>query len=243
MSTDIKPGQEVRAVRDTQSAFSSDIDAGTRCVVKDPNYDGGGRYSVAEAGYTLSVYRVGDAPKNTLLVKPEDFEPAPLDPSKVREGDTVTLNIHDPEMAPFEVQGPAYDGPEGVMAGAWPLVGHPHVTLTDHQPAPEPEPEWKPGTFVSATIWAGAKSKSEKRDVCLVRASNEEFPWYDPEEHDFYKDDVLTAVRPLVVIDPADVDVDALLDSTLARLRDDPHVPTTYTVLKTALSVLGIEVP
>lgn len=87
-----------------------------------------------------------------------DFEPttpAALDPSKVKAGDTVTVRATDYEMGTYEVSGTVVGALGGVLCvgparivqnGKW----RTHYTLTDHQPAPNPE--WKPGTTGTATI-------------------------------------------------------------------------------------------
>jgi hypothetical protein len=80
--------------------------------------------------------------------------PAPLDPSKVKAGDTVTVHVkfENPEFRDFTITGEVYNAMEGagLYVGGWPLLDHTQVTLTDHQPAPKPE--WKPGTTGTATI-------------------------------------------------------------------------------------------
>jgi hypothetical protein len=76
--------------------------------------------------------------------------PAPLDPSKVKVGDTVTVRVEEFDIPdPYEVTGKAYVGPIGMAVGGF-LLGGDRVTLTDHQPAPEPERE--PGTSGTATV-------------------------------------------------------------------------------------------
>src|SRR5690606_23490974 len=76
----------------------------------------------------------------------------------------------------------------------------PNVTLTDHQPAPEPEPEWKPGTVADIEVGGDNTYRAIRTEVGRWEAEND---WT------FY-DDGVEDVRPLVVIDPADVDVEAL---------------------------------
>src|SRR5690606_11005522 len=93
--------------------------------------------------------------------------PAPLDPSKVKPGDTVTVRVepnpgtgwgtldHGPEA--IEVTGTVWldsgDNPHGPVAKVGVhALDLPNVTLTAHQPAPEPEPEWKPGTTGTAEV-------------------------------------------------------------------------------------------
>lgn len=78
-------------------------------------------------------------------------EAASLDPSTVKAGDTVT--VHVAAAPPFDVHGkvwePGMEAPAGLSVGNVSLTA-PNVTLTDHQPAPEPE--WQPGTTGTATL-------------------------------------------------------------------------------------------
>lgn len=155
MSTDIKPGQVW--------AWNSDIDAdesqfrildveGNRVRYEylsenDPHLDGG-------------FFRTGD----TLQEKAHLTTPAPLDPSKVKAGDTVTLDVAPVGHAPgFTVEGEVYasDAPgnqSALCVGGF-LFDHHRATLTAHQPAPEPEPEWKPGTTGTAHVVSGDATK------------------------------------------------------------------------------------
>jgi hypothetical protein len=84
---------------------------------------------------------------------PELVTPAPLDPSKVKAADTVTLLVDPPDRHPaFTVSGETHSlGGPTVYLGGWRVDDLPdYVTLTDHQPAPKPE--WKPGTSGTATV-------------------------------------------------------------------------------------------
>lgn len=74
--------------------------------------------------------------------------PAPLDPSKVKAGDTVTLHVVTIDSPAYDVAGEAYMLGHALAVGGHVLTG-PGVTLIDHQPAPEPE--WQPGTTGTAT--------------------------------------------------------------------------------------------
>jgi hypothetical protein len=163
-----------------------------------------------------------------------DTTPAPLDPSKVKAGDTVTLEIHDPEMAPFEVLGEAYKVPgQGLSAGGWPISNHPHVTLTAHQPAPEPEPEWKPGTVADIEVDGGH----------TYRAIRNDGDQWDAENAWTYGDSEVTDVRPLVVIDPADerFDQDCLAEVACKAYSSAPDVVEWETVANAIRAHLGIE--
>jgi hypothetical protein len=68
--------------------------------------------------------------------------PAPLDPSKVKPGDTVAVRVeeeyaHTPHPAYTISDTTAYGDP--VMVGPF-VLDQEHITLLDHQPAPEAEP-------------------------------------------------------------------------------------------------------
>lgn len=133
--------------------------------------------------------------------------------------------------------------------------------LTAHQPAPEPEPKWEPGTVAEATV-RGA------RGIRVIRATNT--GGSDPHEMDptwisadlvdrgqkvngydgtyLHHDDDVTDARPLVVIDPATVDVDRLVEDYQGAYIDteghgyDGHHRRTI-AMRAALSHLGIEAP
>lgn len=133
----------------------------------------------------------------------ENFElvtTAPLDPSKVKAGDMVTLTKGETSVR-GPVTGISYAG-----GGEWDFrVGEEPYrrtgrvglwAVTAHQPAPEPEREWKPGT-----VWADQEG--------------EHYWYHDNGNGGVFRDGRAEAymphdmgdVRPLVVIDPAAVDV------------------------------------
>jgi hypothetical protein len=135
--------------------------------------------------------------------RPEQLTPA-LDPSKVKAGDTVTVRIEE-EYA--HTRHPAYTISDTTAYGDPVMVGpfvldQEHITLLDHQPAPEPEPEWKPGTVYTdaagTRFWA---VNSEHGVMFIDEYGDGEDPAY------------VTEPRQLVVIDPADVDADMLVDT------------------------------
>jgi hypothetical protein len=134
--------------------------------------------------------------------------PAALDPAWVFPGDTVTL----------EKDGGKYEGAvaaltaDGMGRLMWVVMGgiQFHMegpdawALTAHQPAPEPEPEWKPGTFVSGEF-------EGRRGQGVVTEQGEFLFWNHTGGHMQEEPlSTITDVRPLAVIDPADVDVVAL---------------------------------
>jgi prophage tail gpP-like protein len=130
-----------------------------------------------------------------------------IDPAAVKPGDTVTLSrgkssataevthvqnfIHLEHLGRFRVKGLPSDR----------TSGYAEYTLTAHQPAPEPEPEWKPGTVADITVHPSGVLRAVR-----ARAGN----YWAADTEEVYSDDEVESVRPLVVIDPADVDVVAL---------------------------------
>lgn len=157
------------------------------------------------------------------------------DPSKVKAGDTVTLNIDPSPMEvpyrPYSVRGEVYPIGASLFAGGWPIIGHPSVTLADHKPAPEPEPEWKPGTVVFGHR-AGLPIKVSgdlSIPMCrgdqmrLVRNTTND-GWYDfadvrDGEPRCYTDAEITNLLPVVEVPLHRVDVHEL--ATHNGLRDD----------------------
>jgi hypothetical protein len=133
--------------------------------------------------------------------------PAPLDRSKVKAGDTVTVRVeeeyaHTTHPAYTISDTTAYGDP--VMVGPF-VLDQEHITLLDHQPAPEPEPEWKP-----TTVYAAASADGPVR---LYRNKGIDRDYWLDAGGDMVPDEAVSKVRPLVVIDPADVDVDMLVDT------------------------------
>lgn len=83
--------------------------------------------------------------------------PAPLDPSKVKAGDTVTLEREDGTLIRakvFDVDPVVVNPPERTLRlygiPDWVLIGKDSYALTDHQPAPKPELPTKPGSIVKS---------------------------------------------------------------------------------------------
>ncbi len=161
--------------------------------------------------------------------------PAPLDPKAVKAGDTVTVTIAEYGDTPeFQITGPVYCAGHGLgdlVVGDYMLM-HKRVTLTAHTPAPEPEPEWKPGT-VAAVTYAGFGWVDEPASFDGAHWR----PLSSPTEKGVFKDNIESPedVRPLVVIDPATVDVDHLVD--VGSETDDPRTNTI--AILTALGLGG----
>lgn len=172
----------------------------------------------------------------------EHATPAPLDPSKVRVQKQVRWAT-DLKRSDVIVS----------------VEAHNAVTVEREEPAPEPEPEWEPGTVAVATV-RGAK------DIRVIRATNA--GGSDPHEMDptwisadlvdrgqkvngydgtyLHHDDDVTDVRPLVVIDPAAVDVAALVEEYQRAYTEtdgygyDGHARRSI-AMRAALAHLGIE--
>jgi hypothetical protein len=163
MSTDIKPGQ-VWAWQDTYDAKGPHgstfeiIEAGTDVTYRyldtagfDPEVPRAASAEVVRANANLvrCVCRAGT--EDTC--NQHSATPAPLDPSKVKAGDTVTVTVkaENPEFRDFFITGEVYNpGGTGLYVGGWPVREHPSVTLTAHQPAPKPE--WQPRTTGVAIV-------------------------------------------------------------------------------------------
>lgn len=207
MSKDIRPGRQARAVRETHSAGGTLIPQGAVVTVQSTCAEPHLFVAAGEGkvGMTLHVEDFLFAP-----VYDEPAAPAPLDPSKVKAGDTVTVSGGGTGDRPaYEITGVAWE-PSHSPGTLWvgPVcISAPLVTLTDHQPALEPEPEWKPGTVYDARLAGGA-------DPFRVWAIEGDTPGTTAEFTDYlgnsYEAGELLDVRPLVVIDPAEVDVDAV---------------------------------
>lgn len=127
-----------------------------------------------------------------------------IDPKNVKPGDMVTLSrgnstargavthvqdfLHLEELGRYRVKGLG----DGTRTG-----GYTEWTLTAHQPAPEPEPEWKPGTVAEIEVDGGDLYRAIKGDV--------NGHWHTV-TGDTYGTGEVTDVRQLVVLDPAVVD-------------------------------------
>ncbi|MDR7385247.1 hypothetical protein [Promicromonospora iranensis] len=198
--------------------------------------------AVDERTNNLSPYPSGMAYVYEPPAKP-DATPAPLDPSKVKAGDTVTVEVirlHGPryslsgEVYRVDTSGPLWVGPVCITAPDEDIV---RVRLTDHQPAPEPEPEWALDTL--ADITNGSTS---------VRAIRVETPdgnvWQTIPHSSWWSDANVTDVRPLVVIDPADekFDQDSLAEVARTAYSSAHDVVEWETVANAIRAHLGIEV-
>jgi hypothetical protein len=181
-----RQGQQVQITQDTSSHRRAVGDV----VTLDHGFPTRGQWRIKEAhedtGYRPWVY-VRDL--------------APLDPSKVKAGDTVTVEVTDPKHGTVTIKGKTWEEfPGDIAVGPYLLAGE-GVTITAHQPAPEPEPEWKPGT-----VLLGNLPGPYPDDQFWVVDDGETDPYVvDDTGVKHYPADLLN-VREAVVIDPADAD-------------------------------------
>lgn len=116
-------------------------------------------------------------------------EAAPLDPALVKAGDTVTLEKGAAVVIDVVIEAKSRgvgqfvfytaENPDPLIPGTYYLVNHGAWTLTDHQPAPEPEPEWKPGTIGTAGTVRGLGYTGP-----VVRTDEHLLPWWTPSRVD-----------------------------------------------------------
>src|SRR5690606_36775981 len=104
------------------------------------------------------------------------------------------------------------------------------------QPAPEPEPEWKPGTVAEITVHPSGVLRAVRARVGDCWAADTE---------EVYSDDELESVRPLVVIEPADINLTALGDAYDHALESADLAWTyadrdPYAGIKAVLAHLGL---
>jgi hypothetical protein len=183
------------------------------------------------------IYVKWDSGK-TSCVPREVVAPARPDPSKVKPGDTVTVRVepnpgtgwgtldHGPEA--IEVTGTVWldsgDNPHGPVAKVGVhALDLPNVTLTDHQPAPEPEPEYMVGHVYEAKVANVGRVQVVRVDPDMDEDPLYPFPWFAPSENDHYTERAVTDIRPLVVLDP-ESDTDRLA-AIISSHRHGSEVP------------------
>jgi hypothetical protein len=237
VSTEIKPGDRIITIQDAPSLLGRTVPAGTPGRVERSGPPIVGPYSVYahfEGDPTGRQVRPGD-----VSVLPS----APLDPAKVKAGDTVTLDHPDGTHLPNRTVSSVYAVMIGRRQEYLNDLYAEGYTLTEHQPAPEPEPVWKPGTV--AVVVQGGDPGAGVDDHEFRAALQTDGTWVG------LAGEAATAapvsVRPLVVIDPAEVDVDHLakvwngeLDKGTG-LRHGGLSSLGMTALRRVLSELGIE--
>jgi len=106
---------------------------------------------------------------------------------------------------------------------------------TISRPAPEPEPDWKPGTVAVVEV-------NGTNTYRAIR--NDEGQW-DAESCWTYSDDEVSDVRPLVVIDPTSVDVVELAKAAWDRWDGAPATDSSNAhfrdIVRAVLTGLGLE--
>lgn len=82
--------------------------------------------------------------------------PDPFDVAKVKAGDTVEVRVEEGyafNPAAYTINGTVWKSPHGPLMIGPLVLDQDLITLTDHQPAPEPEPaKPAPGTFGTAVV-------------------------------------------------------------------------------------------
>lgn len=170
--------------------------------------------------------------------------PDPLDPSKVKAGDTVTLESGTALVRDVVIEVKSRgvgqfvfytaENPDPLIPGTYYLVNQGAWTLTDHQPAPEPEPEYEPRKVYEHPNGDRLWSVNSERGVQFVNEYGEKFP----------PGNLTFPVRPLVVIDPAAVDVEALTAAAWDAQDQailEVGLPEAEAVTRAVLARLGIE--
>lgn len=179
--TEFKKGDKVRRTHADTIAWRG-MPAGTEAEVLGFN----------NSGMVLNGWGDGHEPSYFKLVTP-----ALLDPSKVKAGDTVTLESGTALVRDVVIEAKSRgvgqfvfytaENPDPLIPGTYYLVNSGAWTLTDHQPAPEPEKD-----LLAETIWLA--SRADEGTISATGA-----------------DHVAAAIRNLfTVINPVEVDVDGL---------------------------------
>lgn len=262
MSAEFIPGQNARAVRETLSESGTKVVKNAQVTVE--AYFGGTQFMARLEGDTGLIFYTADfepveppapypaTPAPSLLDQDGDDdgrEAAPLDPTLVKAGDMVTLRIKHLDRPMLTLSGETHtpNTGHGVFLGGWRVDDLPdYVTLTDHQPAPEPEPEWNGAADYVATV----------RGVPGVRVTwspvddGDSNPWrtrepITDEKHSWHPESEVADVRPLVVIDPEAVDVVELAKAAWDRWDGQPADTSSNAhfrdVVRAVLAKVGLE--
>lgn len=158
-------------------------------------------------------------------------------------GDTVTVVVENsrPDVPAYTVKGEVHHDATGrPWVGPIALLsdysgGPLSIALTAHQPAPEPEPECKPGTLALLSLL---------NDDLVPRAYRTSIgTWHSIDDNRSWSDEDVNYVHEVVVINPADVDVDALAEALRVEWSGkDLDVTFSWSdIAKTVLTELGIE--
>lgn len=228
MSTEIKPGQVWQSVHNNhETATIRELRDGEVWATDNQS---GSHFVRAERGFR-SDYELADA--------------APLDPSKVKAGDTVTLSADE-----TSTRGPVKDV-QYAGGGEWDVWIANHAqpfrtgriglwAVTDHQPAPEPELPTR-GTFGWADTVDG------RRHGFVVGGANgsdyRAFRYYLPESDYSRATESFSNFVPDVVIDPAAVDWRGLQARMSALVVGAEPFKRASDILAVVRRELGIEAP
>lgn len=219
MSTEIKPGQ-VWAWKPGSTSHKE----GTEVLITSANdaADSDERavwYEYPDGSQAAQWRTRGGFLADMVFVR--DTTPAPLDPSKVKAGDTVTVSGGGTGDRPaYQITGVAWE-PSHSPGTLWvgPVcISAPLVILTDHQPAPEPEKD-----LLAETIWKA--SRADEGTISATGANH-----------------VAAAIRNLfVVIDPAAVDESELASIIAGEYGHEDDVARALDTVRVILAELGVE--
>lgn len=196
---------------------------------------GGGNIFFASDLAHAEDHGTGDGSVSDICAEPGcncDLErrfPAPLDPAKVKPGDTVTLERDGGRLPDQEVV-VVTSTEQGwiilILKGAVEVrvTGPDPWLITDHQPAPEPEP-YTPGSESVRRAYVDARMDA---DIIGEEEAGAEFDRW---------------MAALVAIDPADVDVKSVGAALSEAVREPGAFLTWDGIARTVLAEVGIEVP
>jgi len=227
---------------------STEIQPGQTWEWNSPVGHHGPRFEVVEGIDSLGCVKVRYPDTNAFRVLATNVSsnahpatPTPLDPSKVKAGDTVTLERESEGLSKVEGTVQSLHRSAARLAHGLMIRNIDQYvfwtdewTLTAHQPAPEPEPEWPMGTVAEATVadHPGHRVMRIGQDPDAPTG----LVWADALGHRL-GESIVTDVHPLVVIDPLHIDVDDLVETF-----NDAMDTSTREALLAVLSDLGIEV-
>lgn len=175
-------------------------------------------------------------------------EPDTLDPALVKAGDTVTLESGTAVVTDVVIEAKSRgqgqfvfytsESPDPLIPGTYYLVNPGAWTLTVHQPAPEPEPEWNLSDVVSARL----RNESIPDRFWYVDEGDTVKPYFVDDVGVKHSPDDLHDIRPLVVIDPADerLDQDSLAEVARTAYNSASDVVEWETVANAIRAHLGI---
>src|SRR5690606_27087871 len=127
-------------------------------------------------------------------------EKVTFDPANVKAGDTATAEVSPVHTdgdgpKPFTITGEVWADGQTLMLGGWSIT-LPNLTLTDPQPAAEPE--YEVGHVYEATVANVGRVQVVRVDPSMDADGPPlyPFPWFVPSKNDHYAEHVVTDVRP-----------------------------------------------